>query len=267
MSAAAATQGRGGRRLFDWAEVLGDGAVLRTAFFAMLFGTVGVLYIDYRELTEADTTALAAPLQPVLPAFDPNSPDTAPGPAVTTDLETLKRPLSIALTSGGVLEVTGTIDVGSAARFAAEIEVRGEYVTRVALNSPGGSVQDALAMGALIRQRGFVTSVAAGALCASSCPLVFAGGAARQASGRAAIGVHQIYATIAPGELPSGLSTAGDAMSDAQKTTALITRHLSAMGVDPALWLHALETPPDRLYYLSPEELQTLRLATQLAEP
>ena len=58
MSAAAVTQGRGGRRLFDWAKVLGDGAVLRTAFFAMLFGTFGVLYIDYRELTEADTTAL-----------------------------------------------------------------------------------------------------------------------------------------------------------------------------------------------------------------
>lgn len=266
MSAAAA-QARRGRRRFDWTGALGDGAVLRTAFFIMLSGTFAVLYIDYRELAEGDTSALAAPHQPVLPAFDPDSPAAAPGPAVTTDFETLKRPLSIALASGGILEVTGTIDVGAAERFAAEIEARGEYVTRVALNSPGGSVQDALAIGTLVRQRGFATSVAAGALCASSCPLVFAGGAARQASGRAAIGVHQIYATIAPGDLPSGLSAAGDAMSDAQKTTALITRHLSAMGVDPALWLHALETPPDRLYYLSPEELQALRLATEIAEP
>lgn len=266
MSAMAATQGRSGR-LFGWANILGDGAILRTAFFIMLFGTFGVLYIDYRELAEGDTSALAAPHQPVLPAFDPNSPAAAPGPAVTTDFETLNRPLSIALTAGGVLEVTGTIDVGSAERFAAEVEARGEYVTRVALNSPGGSVHDALAIGALVRQRGFTTSVAAGALCASSCPLVFAGGADRRASGKAAIGVHQIYATIAPGELPTGLRAAGDAMSDAQKTTALITRHLSTMGVDPALWLYALETPPDRLYYLSPEQLQTLRLATEVAEP
>ena len=44
--------------------------------------------------------------------------------------------------------------------------------------------------------------------------------------------------------------------------TAEITRHLETMGVDPALWLHALETPPSQLYYLTPEELQTYRLAT-----
>ena len=39
------------------------------------------------------------------------------------------------------------------------------------------------------------------------------------------------------------------------------------MGVDPALWLHALETPPDRLYYLSPEELTTYKLVTEMAAP
>ena len=267
MNATAGTRRPLSWRLFRWAAAFEDGAILRTAFFAMLLGTLGVLYIDYRELTEADTTALATPSQPVLPAFDPDSPNSAPGPAVTTDFETLKRPLSVALASAGVLEVTGTIDVGSALRFAAEVAAHGEYVKIVALNSPGGSVHDALAIGALVRERGFATSVADGALCASSCPLILAGGAKRQASGAAAIGVHQVYATIAPGQLPSGLRAAGDAMSDAQKTTALITRHLSAMGVDPALWLHALETPPDRLYYLSPEELLTLRLVTEIADP
>jgi hypothetical protein len=53
-------------------------------------------------------------------------------------------------------------------------------------------------------------------------------------------------------------------MSEAQKTTAVITRHLTTLGVDPALWLHALETPPDRLYYLSPDELTTYKLVTDL---
>ncbi len=51
------------------------------------------------------------------------------------------------------------------------------------------------------------------------------------------------------------------------QNTALITRHLDAMGVDPALWLHALETPPNRLYYLSPEELQQHRLVTAASHP
>jgi hypothetical protein len=34
------------------------------------------------------------------------------------------------------------------------------------------------------------------------------------------------------------------------------------MGVDPALWIHATETPPARMYFLSNAELQTLRLVT-----
>jgi hypothetical protein len=49
-------------------------------------------------------------------------------------------------------------------------------ITIVALNFPGGSLEDALAMGRLIRDKGMATEVEAGATCASSCPLVFAGG-------------------------------------------------------------------------------------------
>lgn len=239
-----------------------DWVIVRTAFFALLAGAVAVLYIDYSELDAANALGVT-PDQPVLPAFDPDSPDTPAGPAVTTDRALLDAPLTVALKSGGTLEVTGTIDLGSAERFAAEVEARGEYIKVVALSSPGGSVNDAIAIGSLIREKGFATSVASGALCASSCPLVFAGGTERIAAADAAIGVHQIYARVAAGDLPTGAKAAGEAMSDAQKTTAIITRHLSAMDVDPALWLHALETPPTRLYYLSPEEMATYRLTTE----
>ena len=178
-----------------------------------------------------------------------------PGPVVTTDRALLDAPLTVALKGGGVLELVGTIDVGSYDRFASEVAARGEYIKVVALNSPGGSVNDAIAIGSLIREKGFATSVATGALCASSCPLVLASGSTRTVEPEAAVGVHQIYARVATGALPTGAKAAGKAMSDAQKTTAVITRHLSAMGVDPALWLHAFETPPTRLYYLSPEEI------------
>jgi hypothetical protein len=44
--------------------------------------------------------------------------------------------------------------------------------------------------------------------------------------------------------------------------TAVISRHLAAMGVDPAAWLNALDTPPNRLYYFSREELERYRLVT-----
>ena len=158
--------------------------------------------------------------------------------------------------SGGVLRVSGTIDPGSAERFAAEIARVGEYVKRIELNSPGGSVRDALAISRAIRERELDTAVADGALCASSCPLILAGGKARHASSAAAIGVHQVF-------IPQGeLRNADNEVSGTQALTAEITRHLEAMGVDPALWLHALETPPSQLYYLTPEELQTYRLAT-----
>ena len=195
---------------------ISDGAILRTAFYTLLAGTLTVLYIDYNELTQSDVTGIATPFQPVLPAFDPDSPDTAPGPAVTTDFDTLRQPLSIVLGNGGILRLTGTIDPGASDRFAAEVEARGEYVTTVAFDSPGGSVVDAMAIGTLISELGLATSVDAGALCASSCPLAFAGGRERQATPQSAIGVHQVYATVA-GVAPTGLNAAGDAMSDAQR--------------------------------------------------
>ncbi|MEQ1902496.1 MAG: ATP-dependent Clp protease proteolytic subunit [Devosia sp.] len=243
---------------------LDDGKIIRAAFFGMLVATAAILYFDYRELMAGDALAFAPADQPILPAFDPNSPDAPPGPAVTTDPTLLQLPLSVALGSGGVLSLTGTLDPGSAARVLAEINAHGEYITTVALDSPGGSVTDALAIGQLIRDKGYTTSVAAGAFCASSCPLMLAGGRVRLATGQSAIGVHQIYAATRPGTVSERLEAAGNVMSDAQKMTAVITRYLGQMGIDPELWLHALETPPERLYYLSADELMHLKLVTKI---
>jgi hypothetical protein len=262
----AAAQPGIGQRIVGWLAGLEDGAIIRAAFFGMLAGTAAVLFIDFRELSEGDLSASPLPSLPVLPAFDPDSSAGPAGPNVTTDRDLLRQPLTVTLGAGGALELTGTIDVGSADRFKTEIEAHKEYIKTVVLNSPGGSVSDALAIGALVREAGFGTSIAAGALCASSCPLVFAGGKERLASRAAAIGVHQIYAAVTPDALPTGLKAAGAAMSDAQRTTATISRHLSTLGVDPALWLHALETPPDKLYYLSADELMALKLATRLTD-
>jgi hypothetical protein len=244
-----------------------DGAILRFAFFALLFGTASVLYVDYGELTAGETGAAAPVLMPILPPADPGSGAAGrPMPRITSTPEALEGPLEIALEGNGELRLSGTIDPGSATRFTTEIEARGEYVKTVVLDSPGGSVMDALDIGALIQEKGLATKVAAGNLCASSCPLIFASGAERLASAEAAIGVHQIYAASMGEGAADALAVAGVAMADAQSMTARITRHLSASGVDPALWLHALDTPPDRLYYFSEEEMQRLKLVTQMIE-
>jgi len=244
-----------------------DGSILRVAFFALLIGTASVLYVDFRELSQSEPAVMPAMPEPILPPADPASGvPNQPMPPILTPPEQLEAPLEIALAAGGDLVLTGTIDPGAAARFAAEIEARGEYVKTVVLDSPGGSVMDALEIGALIQEKGLATKVAAGNLCASSCPIIFASGAERIASPESAIGVHQIYAASLGSGAADAIAVAGVAMADAQSMTAKITRHLSKSGVDPAMWLHALDTPPDRLYYFSAEEMQRLKLVTQLLE-
>ncbi len=111
-------------------------------------------------------------------------------------------------------------------------------------------------MSKLIRNRKLDTKVASKALCASSCPIVFAGGIGRLAEKDAVIGVHQVFNGAK--ERPS----AEQAMSAAQATTAKVARHLDQMGIGAGLWIHALETPPDRLYYLTPKEMSDFKLTT-----
>lgn len=244
-----------------------DGEVMRWAFRGLLVGAIGVLAMDLRDMAldptraEPDTPALAVPDEPILPpaveTTGPASDSADPRRNVRTDEDALRQPMIFTLEAGNVLAARGSIDVGAAVRFVAELEARGEYVRTVSLNSPGGSLEDALAMSTAIRDRGLDTGVASGAICASSCPLILAGGKARVVDAEAAVGVHQFYAI---GENRPG---ADQAMSDAQATTARISRHLSTMGVDPALWLHALDTPPRQLYYFKPTELTRYRLATE----
>jgi hypothetical protein len=243
-----------------------DGEVVRWAFRGLLIGAIGVLAMDLRDLAETNgwsspEAELAAP-EPVLPpAVETNAPTPPADPRefVTADEAKLRQPMAFTLGAGGVMTAEGSIEPGSAARFAAEIEQRGEYVKTVSLNSPGGALDDAMAMAKTVRELGIATVVADGALCASSCPLFFAGGETRSAGEKAAIGVHQFYAATLSETAPE------QAMADAQATTARISRHLGEMGIDPALWLHALDTPPRALYYLSPDELAEYKLVTKVS--
>jgi len=253
------------RGVIERVAALEDGAVLRFAFFALLAGTLGVLYVDFAELNQ-NHSALTFTPAPILPPAVTEGTEGRPRPPVTTSPDLLEAPLTIELGTGGALRLTGTIDPGAAARFAAEIEARGEYVQTVVLDSPGGSVMDALEIGALIHEKGLATQVPAGHLCASSCPIVFASGAERIAGADSAVGVHQVYAAALSADPVDALGVAGVAMADAQAVTARITRHLAETGVDPTLWLHALETPPTQLYYFTIEEMQRLRLVTRIEE-
>ncbi|RWX76789.1 hypothetical protein EPK99_14020 [Neorhizobium lilium] len=242
---------------------LDDGMLMRGAFYALLSAAAIFLVIDIRDISRANAGLPGFdPLhedQPVLPPALTDGRPAAPPVEPASPAEVLRKAIRFELQTGGVLLAEGAIDPGASARFAQEIEARGEYVKVIALNSPGGSVEDAIAMSKLIREKKLNTKVASKALCASSCPIVFAGGVGRIAEKDAVIGVHQVF--NGSKDHPS----ADQAMSSAQATTARVARHLQEMGIEAGLWFHALETPPDRLYYLTPKEMAEFKLTT--AEP
>lgn len=237
-----------------------DGLLMRGAFIGLLLATGAFLFVDLREMSLASAalpghdpmTTDAPVLPPALTDGVPQAPPVEPG----SSSDVLRQPMRFELLSGGLLKAEGSIDPGAAERFATEIAARGEYVQAVSLNSPGGSVEDAMAISSLIREKGLHTKVATKALCASSCPLIFAGGIAREAEADSILGVHQVFNAGQEKTSPER------AMSGAQSMTARISRHLDEMGIGSGLWLHALETPPDRLYYLTPEEMADFKLTT-----
>jgi hypothetical protein len=241
-----------------------DGAILRWAFRGLLLATAIVLGMDLRDLGGANgwfVTGSETPMagQPVLPpavTIDRPEGGNDPRPFVTTNDGQLGQPMAFTLETGGRLRAEGTIDPGASERLAEELAARGEYVKTIELNSPGGALDDAMKMAQLIRERSLDTAVGDGSLCASSCPLLLAGGKHRAVAEKAAVGVHQFYAATDSAVGPEQV------MADAQATTARISRHLAAMDVDPALWLHALDTPPRALYYFTPEELARYKLVS-----
>lgn len=246
-------------RLGRWLADRPDEAVLRWLFALALSATVGVLALDFLELQGLSLDPSIAPglTVPAGPG-DPRDPDDDRPFSPERRSSRLGSRMSFDLLENGRLEAKGTIEPGTAEALAAEVAKRGSYIKTVVLDSPGGSVSDALKMGRLIRQKGFATEVENGRTCASSCPLVFAGGTERRAGLKAAIGVHQVSAWTEKGA-PVRLG----GMESAQRVSAECQRYLREMGIDLEVWVHAMETPKEKLYFFKPEELLSLKLATQ----
>jgi hypothetical protein len=265
------------QRFYGWLSDNPDERVLRWIFRGIVAGTIAALaadlatgqgWISASDLGSSLTETRQAPpgldlpvpsiLAPWLPGSDRRlTPLPQPGGAMA-------RPMTFELVGGGRLMATGTITPGISEAFAAEVGKRSDYIKTVVLNSPGGSVTDALAMGRLIREKKFATEVEAGKYCASSCPLVFAGGVERRAGDKAAIGVHQVAAIGSVSAAPR------DEMDVAQRISARCQRYLGDMGISLQVWVHAMETPHDKLFIFKPDELKSLNIvttATPVASP
>jgi hypothetical protein len=247
-------------RFGNWLSDRPDEDVLRYLFGGMLCITVIVLAVDYLQMMGVgDQVATLMPQlsSEPLPAAPAGDEKQHTGPLQRPDGQMQQR-MTFELVGDGRLMATGMIEPGIAKIFAAEVEKRGGYIKTVVLRSPGGSVPDAMEMGRLIRARKFSTEVESGRYCASSCPLVFAGGVERRAGERASIGVHQVFAVSGDGLAPA------PGMADAQRISAECQKYLRDMGIDLAVWTHAMETPKEKLYYFKRDELMSLKLATEI---
>lgn len=199
-----------------------------------------------------------------LPRSNPKSPELtepvrpgdqtrrfSPDRAVPNSPEPLPERLVLTQVAGGdAILLEGEISNGDADRILKQINELREPPTRAILNSPGGSVRDALELGRALRLAGLQTEMRSGDICYSACPYLLAAGVTRSVPQDAFVGVHQHYF----GE--STLLPAFVAVEDIQRGQGLVMRYLDQMGIDPLVMQHALVTPPDEIYVLLPEELE-----------
>ncbi len=158
--------------------------------------------------------------------------------------------------SGETLTLTGQIAIGDAERFADYLATSATLPGFIRLNSPGGSVQDALIIGRQLRETELDTVMGAGDICLSACPYILASGVARNIHNDAQVGVHQHYFGT-NSALPAFL-----AVEDIQRGQGEVMTYLDEMGVDPLIMRHALVTPPDEIYVLLPAQLTDYNMDT-----
>ena len=132
----------------------------------------------------------------------------------------------------------------------------------VVLHSPGGSVHDALAMGRLIREKKFATEVESRPLLRLVVP---AGVRRRRRAPRRT--TRPRSACIRSSALGSDGHVRRRRHGERAADLGDCQKYLRDMGVDLGVWVHAMETPHDELYYFKPDELLALKLATSAETP
>ncbi|HLQ19809.1 MAG TPA: hypothetical protein VK146_12605 [Tabrizicola sp.] len=224
-------------------------------------------FLDGLPGTGPSVPAIDQPVQPgdQMRRFDPervpldlpDNPYLSPDQKIPSQLE-----FSLIQPDGGAGQVllNGTIAGGDASRLSRWLTSSAGDTAGFVLNSPGGDVSEALEIGRMLRASELPVTVPANAICFSACPYILAGGLERKVSRQASVGVHQHYF----GEntyLPAFLL-----VSDIQSGQAQVMTYLDEMGIDPLLMAKALMTPPDDIYILVPEELESFKLATSLRD-
>lgn len=170
---------------------------------------------------------------------------------------------------GARILAEGVIGADTANKFRSFLDNKDNYKEpyylspkpTVCFDSPGGDLGGAITLGTTIRERGLDTclkseytseyeTVLKGAICASACVFALAGGVNRELLGEEAkVGVHQFSGSSKP---------IGD--SSTQLTMVALAAYFEKMGVSRNLLDIGSLFPPNKLYWLSEEEIQLVKL-------
>lgn len=148
------------------------------------------------------------------------------------------------------LLVRGPVVEEDAGRLDAAIKRIGENypdhrLRAIALDSPGGLLDEAKRMAGIIYSQGLATAVPEGAECASACVLLFVSGSRKIAAAGAFVGVH--------GAAVAGIQTKG-----ALAATTELAQAFERYGVPASVIGRMVVTPPDQVAWLTAKEIERM---------
>lgn len=229
-------------------------AAIRAVLLSQVLLAGAIIWMDLRGSPGRAAPGIFAP--PVEgPSVRPYRPDLRPSEPGAPAMRPMPDSLQFK-TEDGTIYISGQIAGGDADRFASWLDQNRPDATRISLDSSGGSVADALAIGRTIRAGGYETAVEDGSVCLSACPYILAGGVSRQATEGAVVGVHQHFFgknTLLPAFM---------AVRDVQRAQASVMDYLDEMGIDLRLMSFALRTPPEEIHVLDTERMREFNLTT-----
>lgn len=171
-------------------------------------------------------------------------------PPVTRALTGLQYSYSYIQDNKLIIHVRGEITKGDATRFPKWVTdniKNGDKIAGVSLDSPGGSVREALLLAEGVRRTEIPTIVGPGEKCVSACFLVFSAGEKRFASKEAYIGVHSL---VIEGE--------GENLDAKGSTLDLARTAIEKFSVPPSIVGRMVTTPPDKVYWLNRADLDEM---------
>lgn len=182
---------------------------------------------------------------------------------------------------GKVIEIRGVIEQGDAEKLIQFIEVNGlmdcaspgycPYNNVISLNSPGGSLPEALRIAEYVRDYSFVTLLAENAECASACSLIYLSGATnfegffyprRLAHETARLGLHQPYMKIP--ERSYNATEVSRVVEIINVSLNKVVELFATARIDLPILQQMYATGPEGMYYLSVPELNTLGMTYRL---